>query len=48
VQATAEKIANRLDAIASLHRENDSFWAELAPPHPQGRRADAEMSWLTT
>lgn len=44
-QATTEKVANRLDAIASLHRENDTFWnwlAEPAPPHPQGRRADAE------
>jgi hypothetical protein len=44
-QASLEKVADRLDAMASLHCENDTFWnwlADPAPPHAQRRRADAE------
>ncbi len=44
-KATSDEVADRLDAIASLHRENDTFWnwlADPAPPGPQRRSADAE------
>ena len=44
-KATSDEVAGRLDAIASLHRENDTFWNWLAdptPPHPQRRTAEAE------
>jgi hypothetical protein len=44
-KATSDEVADRLDVIASLHRENDTFWNWLGdptPPHPQRRNADAE------
>jgi hypothetical protein len=49
-QTTSEEIADRLDAIASLHRENKTVWnwlADPAPPHPSG---DAEnvLAWNVT
>jgi hypothetical protein len=52
-QATPEKVADRLDAIASLHRENDTFWnwlAEPASPQPAKPSDAAEnvMAWNVT
>lgn len=52
-QATPEKVADRLDAIASLHRENDTFWnwlAEPASPRPAKPSGAAEnvMAWNVT
>ena len=52
-QATPEKVADRLEAIASLHRENDTFWnwlAEPASPQPAKPSDAAEnvMAWNVT